>query len=158
MDVQIPPEGVPALLDFGIPAPEGMGTLGGVRLYFTFSQGRPSGLFPVGLELDGSPCVLMEAGVGPGSLTFVSQLPQGVPVPAQARVTVNEGGHLEPGTMVNVYAWGAQTASGSGALNPDEGGESSILTGTIEVGRIEVLSWQEWNRVTGANQGEGSGS
>src|SRR5690606_20688714 len=63
---------------------------------------------------------------------------------------------LQAGSTVTIYAWGAQTESGTGALNPDEGGEPSIMTDTIEVGTVQVVTSQEWNRMTGANDGYGS--
>lgn len=154
---QIPPDGVAAEFGFEIPAPEGLDTIGGVRLYFTFDRGLPA-IFTPQLFVGGVRRELSGAGSGPSSLTFIAQLPTALPAPAQGGLIVNGSTHLEPGNGVTVYAWGAQTESGTGALNPDEGGEPSVMTTTIEVGRIEVLTWPEWNRLTGANQGEPTGS
>lgn len=154
---QIPPDGVAAEFGFSIPAPAGMDTLGGVRLYFAFED-APPGTFVPQLFVGGVRRELSGAGSGPSSLTFIAQLPTALPAPATAALIVNGSTHLEPGNDVTVYAWGAQTESGTGALNPDEGGEPSVMTDTIEVGRIEVLTWPEWNRLTGANQGEPTGS
>lgn len=157
--LQIPPSGVPAEFTFEVPAPDGLTTLGGVRLHFTFAVGRPaSGLFFPRLLLGGERHTLSDSAMGARSITEICQLPEALQAPLQVRVTVNEDGSLEPGNTVTVYAWGAQTENGEGALNPDEGGNPSLLTATIEVGQIRVLTWEEWNRVTGANQGEETGS
>lgn len=152
--IQIPPSGVPARFPIEIPAPEGLTTLGGVRVYCTFSLERP-GVFVPRLSVEGAPYDLMDSAMGPLSITRISQFPQPVAAPASAEISINEGGSLLPGNTVTVYAWGAQTESGTGALNPDEGGVPSVMTETIEVGTVEVLTWEDWNRLTGANQGEG---
>jgi hypothetical protein len=151
--VQIPPDGASATFDFDVPAPDGMDTLGGIRLYFTFAQKRPEGPFSVSLEIDGVQRDLVQTATGVSSLIYISQFHETTPAPLRATLTVNRWGHLDPGNTVTVYAWGAQTESGTGALNPDEGGESSSMTATINVGTVEVLSWLEWNRLTGANEG-----
>lgn len=155
--VQIAPDGVPAEFPFEIPAPPDLSSLGGVRLYCTFDLAKPSPFEPH-LYLNGVQYPLAVSASGPLSMTFACQLPEAVEAPAQARLVVNESGHLDPGNTVTVYAWGAQTRSGSGALNPDEGGEPSVMTGTIEVGQVQVLSWLEWKRLTGENQGQQLGS
>lgn len=155
MTIQIPPSGIPARFPLTIPAPGDLETLGGVRVYFLFNLARPDVFLPR-LILDGVSRDLMDSALGPTSITRITQLPYSVPAPAEAEISVNEGGSLQPGNTVTIYAWGAQTLSGVGALNPDEGGEPSTMTDTIEVGTVEVVTWQEWNRMTGANQGEGS--
>jgi hypothetical protein len=155
--VQIPPEGVPAEFAFEVPAPDGMSTLGGIRLHCTFSQGRPEDFFSLYLDLNGERCSLVRSGEGATTLTYVSQFHEAVAAPLHAAVTVNQWSHLDPGNTVTLYAWGAQTESGLGALNPDEGGEPSSMTATIDVGTVEVLEWADWNRLTGANQGEQAG-
>jgi hypothetical protein len=155
--VQIAPDGVPAEFAFEIPAPADLSSLGGVRLYFTFDLAKPSPFEPH-LYLDDVQYPLMVSASGPLSMTFACQLPGAVATPAQARLVVNESGHLDPGNTVTAYAWGAQTHSGTGALNPDEGGEPSVMTDTIEVGQVQVLSWLEWKRLTGENQGQPIGS
>jgi hypothetical protein len=155
--IQIPPSGVPAYFSLEIPKPGDLETLGGVRVYCTFALDRP-GLFVPRLSVGGDPYDLMDSAMGPLSITRIAQFPQPVAAPASAQISVNEGGSLTPGNTVTVYAWGAQTESGAGALNPDEGGEQSVMTETIQVGTVEVLTWEEWNRITGANQGEPSGS
>ncbi len=152
--VQIPPSGVPAVFPFSVPAPEGMSTLGGIRVVFTFAVARPD-VFVPRLTVGGTEYALMDAAMGQTSLTRIVQFAQSIAAPADVQVAVNDGGSLEPGNTVTVYAWGAQTESGTGALNPDEGGEPSTMTDTIEVGTVEVLTWEDWNRLTGANQGEG---
>lgn len=151
--VTIPPEGTPAEFTFDVPAPESMNSLGGIRLYFVFGQARPDSSFSVSLDVDGVRRDLTQSGVGPTSVTYVSQFHEVVPAPIRARVIVNQWSHLDPGNTVTLYAWGAQTESGTGVLNPDDGGEHSSMTATIEVGQIEVLDWLDWNRLTGANQG-----
>lgn len=157
---QVPPDGVPAEFRFEIPAPEGLTTIGGVRVYFVFDSQRPDfgDFFPRLYLNDGEPCALSDSGMGPKSITRVCHIPEALTAPVQARLTLNEEGALAPGNGVTIYAWGAQTESGDGALNPDEGDQPSIMTPTIEVGQVEVLTWQEWNRITGANQGEEVGS
>lgn len=149
--VQIPPESVPAEFSFDIPAPDGMTTLGGVRLYFIFAVERPESFFPY-LHINGERKALSESGVGQTSYEMIAQFPESIPAPARAKVTVNGEGHLDPGNTVTIYAWGAQTASGEGALNPDEGGEPSSRTTAIDVGQVEVLTWPEWYRLMGQNQ------
>lgn len=151
--VQIPPSGVPATFPFTVPAPEGMSTLGGIRVLFTFAVARPD-VFVPRLTGSGGEYALMDSAMGAKSLTRIAQFAHSVAAPVDVEVDVNNGGSLEPGNTVTVYAWGAQTESGTGALNPDEGGEPSTLTDTIEVGTVEVLTWEDWNRLTGANQGE----
>lgn len=155
--IQIPPSGAPARFDFEIPAPDGLPTIGGVRVYFTFATERPA-VFVPRLVVGGEVYDLMDSALGPLSITRISQFTQAVPAPVEAEISVNEGGSLTPGNTVTVYAWGAQTETGTGALNPDEGGESSVMTETIELGTVEVLTWEDWNRLTGANQGEPTGS
>lgn len=155
--VQIAPDGVPGELFFEIPAPADLPSLGGVRLYFTFDLARPNPFEPQ-LYLDEVQYPLMVSAGGALSMTFTCQLPRAAAAPAQARLVVNEGGHLDPGNTVTAYAWGAQTRSGTGVLNPDEGGEPSTLTDTIEVGQVQVLTWPEWKRLTGENQGQQLGS
>lgn len=145
--VQIAPDGVPAEFTFSVPAPDGLATLGGVRLYFTFETSRPD-VFAPHLYLNGTPCGLANSANGAKSATFTCQLPTALQAPVEARLVVNEGEHLDPGNTVTIYAWGAQTESGVGALNPDEGGEPSLMTGTIDVGQIQVLSWWDWNLIT----------
>lgn len=153
--VQIPPEGVAAEFDFEVPAPPGMGSISGVKLYFTFGLEHPDlGTFVPRLFLNGEQRDLSDSGTEPLSVTRIAQLLEAVDAPVQARVVVNSEGSLKPGNLVTVYAWGAQTESGEGALNPDTSGEPSTLTDIIEVGQAKVVSWQEWNRITGANQGE----
>lgn len=152
---QIPPDGTAASFEFEIPAPEDLTTIGGVRLYFAFGLQRPDpGRFFPRLYLDGENVSLAEAATGPLSYTRIAQLPAALAAPVLARVTVNEDGSLEAGNSLVIYAWGAQTASGNGALSPDEGDQPSTMTPTIEVGEIDVLTWQEWNRLTGGNIGE----
>lgn len=155
-DLQIPPDGVIAKFPFEIPQPGDFPTIGGVRVYFTFGQDNPSPFQPR-LLLDGVNYTISESATGPMSRTFIAQFPEPVDAPQQAEIWVNDGITLEPGCTVTAYAWGAQTESGTGALNPDEGGEPSTMTETIELGTVTVLSWPEWNRLTGANEGlEGS--
>jgi hypothetical protein len=151
--IQIPPDGVVAKLPFEIPAPGDLTTLGGVRVYFTFNLEQPSAFYPK-LLVGGENKSLSQSASGPLSRTYIAQFPEALSAPQQAEIWINDGGTLQPGNDVTVYAWGAQTESGTGALNPDEGGEPSITTATIEVGNAEVITWQEWNRLTGANQGE----
>lgn len=151
--VQIPPSGVPATFTFEIPAPEGMSTLGGVRALFTFAVARPN-VFVPRLRLNGIEYGMVDSAMGSSSLTRISQFQAPMAAPASAEISVNEGGSLQPGNTVTVYAWGAQTESGTGALNPDEGGEPSTMTETITVGTVEVITWEEWNRLTGANEGQ----
>ncbi|AXH66226.1 hypothetical protein SEA_SATIS_65 [Streptomyces phage Satis] len=155
LTIQIPPSGIPARFPLTIPSPGDLGTLGGVRVYFLFNLARPD-IFVPKLSIDGIPYALMDSALGPTSITRIAQFSSSIPAPVDAEISVNEGGSLQPGNTVTVYAWGAQTLSGVGALNPDEGGEPSTMTDTIEVGTVEVVTWQEWNRMTGANQGEGS--
>ncbi len=150
--IQIPPSGLAAEFTFGVPAPDGMTTLGGLRLYFTFAIARPP-LFSVELALDGVAMDTAVSGSGPVSLVQIAQFQTALTAPAQAVLRLNGTSTLDPGNTVTAYAWGAQTASGSGALNPDEGGQPSTLTAVIEVGSMEVLGWPEWNRLTGADQG-----
>lgn len=155
-DMQIPPDGVIAKLPFEVPQPGDFPTIGGVRVYFTFGQDNPSPFQPR-LLLGGVNYTLTESATGPMSRTFIAQLPAPLDAPQQAEVWVNEGISLDPGCTITAYAWGAQTESGTGALNPDEGGEPSTMTETIELGTVTVLTWPEWNRLTGANEGlEGS--
>lgn len=151
--IQIPPSGIPANFDFEIPAPEGMSTLGGVRMHCVFALARPD-VFALRLRIDGVEQSTMDSAMGPKSITRITQFQQSKNAPVQARLSINEGGSLQQGNSVTVYAWGAQTESGVGALNPDEGGNPSSMTDTIELGTVEVIPWQEWNRLTGANQGE----
>jgi hypothetical protein len=153
MTVKIPPSGIPARFPLEIPRPGDFTTLGGVRVYFIFTQGRPDVFVPQ-LLIDGEQQTLMDSALGPVSITRIAQFTEPIPAPVPAQISVNTGGSLQPGNNVTIYAWGAQTASGRGALNPDEGGEPSTLTETIEVGIAEVVTWQEWNRMTGGNQGE----
>jgi hypothetical protein len=152
--IQIPPSGVPAHFPIEVPAPEGMTTLGGIRVYFLFQNVRPDVFVPKLYEGDssGAELPMMDSASGQKSLTRISQFQEARPAPMQVVVSVNEGGSLEPGNTVTIYAWGAQTESGTGALNPDEGGEPSVMTDTIEVGQVEILTWPEWNRLTGENQ------
>lgn len=155
-DLQIPPSGVIAKLPFEISQPGDLPTIGGVRVYFTFGQDNPSPFYPK-LLIDGVNHTLAESASGPMSRTFVSQFPESLDAPQQAEIWLNDGITLEPGCTITGYAWGAQTESGVGALNPDEGGESSTMTDTIELGTVTVLPWLDWNRLTGANEGlEGS--
>ncbi|MCP9209711.1 hypothetical protein [Streptomyces cucumeris] len=150
---QIPPDGTAAEFIFEVPAPGDLTTLGGIRLYFTFGLERPTpGNFSPNLYVDGDKLNLSDRAMGPLSITNISQFQEPLDAPAQAKVTVNEAGTLSPGNTVTIYAWGAQTESGSGALNPDEGGEPSVMTDTIEVGTVEVLTWQQWNQLTGGSQ------
>jgi len=154
--MQIPPSGVTAKLPFEIPPPGDLPTIGGVRIYLTFSQDNPSVLYPA-LRINDENWTLSQSGGGPMSKTYISQFPESLPAPQQAELWLNEGITLQPGCTVTAYAWGAQTESGTGALNPDEGGQPSLMTDTIELGMVEVITWQEWNRLTGANEGaEGS--
>lgn len=155
--VQIPPSGVPARFTFEIPAPGDLTTIGGVRVYFTFGLARPE-VFVPRLKIGEEVFDLTDSAMGPLSITRICQLTKPVAAPVQAEISVNEGGSLVPNNTVTVYAWGAQTESGTGALNPDEGGQPSVMTETIEVGTVDVLQWEEWNRITGANQGEEGGS
>lgn len=151
--VRIPPDGVPAEFEFEVPAPGELTTLGGVKLYFSFEQDRPSfGDFFPRLYLDGERATLSDSAMGPLSYTKVCRFDESVPAPAQMKVTLNEEGALKVGNTVHIYAWGAQTESGTGALNPDEGDQPSILTDTIEVGVIEVMTWQEWRRLNDGNR------
>lgn len=151
--IQIPPSGVPASFDFEVPAPEGMSTLGGIRMHCVFALGRPD-VFALRLRVDGEEQFTMDSAMGAKSITRITQFEQSRQAPVQAQLSINEGGSLQEGNNVTVYAWGAQTESGVGALNPDEGGVPSSMTETIELGTVEVLSWLDWNRLTGANQGE----
>jgi len=153
--VTIPTDGVPASFTFEVPAPGDLTTLGGIRLYFVFSGQVPNPFVP-GLTLEGTPYDASQTASGPTSRTFAAQFPEALSAPQEAVLTVNEGSVLQAGSTVTIYAWGAQTESGTGALNPDEGGEPSIMTDTIEVGTVQVVTWQEWNRMTGANEGYGS--
>lgn len=154
--MQIPTDGVIAKLPFEIPSPGGLSTIGGVRIYLTFSQDNPSVLYPR-LVIGGENYTISQSAGGPMSKTYVAQLPEPLSAPQQAELWLNEGTALQPGCVITAYAWGAQTESGTGALNPDEGGEPSLMTDTIELGTVEVITWQEWNRITGANEGlEGS--
>lgn len=155
--IQIPPSGVPARFAFEIPGPGDLTTIGGVRVYFTFGLARPD-VFVPRLRINGQDYDLSDSATGSLSLTRICQFLEPVDAPAQAEISVNEGGSLLPNNTVTVYAWGAQTESGTGALNPDEGGQPSVMTETIEVGTVDVLQWEEWNRITGANQGEEGGS
>jgi hypothetical protein len=151
--VQIPPSGVPAEFSFQVPAPSGMDTLGGVRLYFLFATVRPNPFFAA-LLVNGEPTDMMDSSVGSLSIDRIAQFADALDAPISITLKVNDGSTLDPGNNVSVYAWGAQTETGTGALNPDEGGNPSSLTETIEVGSVEIVSWQVWNRMTGANQGE----
>lgn len=156
--IQIPPSGHPAEFGFDIPAPPAMLNIGGVRLHFTFAIGRPeNGDFSPALFLDVNeePVPLSDSAVGPSSVTKICQLNPSLFAPVTARLAINGTGELEPGNTVTIYAWGAQTASGTGALNPDEGGEPSETTDTIEVGTVEILTWEEWYRLVDR---DGSGS
>lgn len=155
--IQIPPDGVTAKLPFEVPAPGDLTTLGGIRVYLTFGLEQPSTFYPK-LLVGGENRTLSESASGPLSRTYIAQFPEALDAPQQAEIWINEGTTLDPGNDVTVYAWGAQTASGTGALNPDEGGEPSVTTDTITVGTVQVITWQEWNRLTGANQGGGGGS
>lgn len=153
--VQIPPDGVSADFSLEIPGPGDLETIGGIKIYFLFNIPRPSVFTPV-LTIGGVEHPLSDHAMGPTSITQVLQLQQSLPAPVQAELSVNRTESLPPGTTVTIYAWGAQTESGEGALNPDEGGQPSTMTETIEVGTAEVITWQEWNRRTGADQGVGS--
>lgn len=154
--IQIPPSGYPAPFGFNISAPPAMYTIGGVRLHFTFAAGRPeNGSFAPTFALDGVPIPLTDSAVGPSSVTKICQLNPALFAPVTAQLVINQAGELAPGNTVTIYAWGAQTLSGSGALNPDEGGEQSFMTDTIEVGTIEILTWEEWYRIVNR---DGSGS
>lgn len=154
--IQIPPSGVPANFDFEVPAPEGMSTLGGIRIHCVFALARPD-VFALRLRVDDEEQFTTDSAMGAKSITCITQFEPSRTAPLQARLSVNEGDSLQPGNNVTVYAWGAQTESGTGALNPDEGGEPSLMTDTIELGTVEVITWEEWNRLTGANEGlEGS--
>ena len=154
-DLQIPPEGVPAEFTFNVPAPAGMTTVGGIKVRLTFVQGRPQGFFSAALYVDGEPVSPMDGGAGPDSAVHLCQIQDGaVAAPARVRVVLNDGSHLDPGNTVTVTAWGAQTEKGVGALNPDPGNNPTVLTGPLQVGTVEVLDWPEWNRLTGANQGQ----
>lgn len=155
--IQIPPSGVPAHFPVNIPAPEGMDTLSGIRMLFTFAQARPDVFVPRLRKGSGEEISTSDGAVGPKSVTRIAQFPA-APAPLAVVLSVNEGGSLEPGNNVTVYTWGAQTQSGEGALNPDEGGEPSTTTDTIEVGTVEVLTWTEWNRLTDESQQEPTGS
>lgn len=150
--IQIPPSGVAATFPVEIPRPGNLETLGGVRVYCMFALARPD-LFTPGLTIGGVERNLPVSATGPSALTFVAHLQEPVDAPAQVEISINEANSLEPGNTVTIYAWGAQTESGQGALNPDEGGQPSTMTETIEVGVVEVVTWQEWNRMTGGNQG-----
>lgn len=155
--MQIPPDGVIAKLPFEIPQPGDLPTIGGVRVHFVFTQSNPSIFYPR-LLIDGESYNLSQSAGGAMSKTFVAQFPTSLDAPQQAEVWVNEGITLQPGSTLTAYAWGAQTESGVGALNPDEGGEPSTTTDTIDLGTIEVITWPEWNRITGANEGLEGGS
>jgi len=155
-DVQIPPDGVIAKLPFEVPQPGDFPTIGGVRVYFVFGQDNPSPFYPK-LLIGGQSVAFSESASGPMSRTFVAQFQEALNAPQQAEVWVNDGITLQPGCTITAYAWGAQTEYGTGALNPDEGGQPSTMTETIELGTVTVLTWPEWNRLTGANEGlEGS--
>lgn len=156
--IQIPPSGQVAEFGFNIPAPPAMVNIGGVRLYFTFAVARPeNGNFAplLLLDFDDEPVPLSDSAVGLSSVTKICQLDPAIFAPITARLRVNETGELEPGNTVTIYAWGAQTPSGTGALNPDEGGEPSMMTDTIEVGTVEIVTWEEWYRIVDR---DGSGS
>lgn len=146
--IQIAPDGVPAEFVFEIPPPSVLTSLGGVRLYFTFNLAAPDPFEPL-LYLGGQQQEVTPSSGGPLSMAFDCHLPAAVPAPVQAKVVVNSTGHLEPGSTVTVYAWGAQTRSGEGALNPDGDGEPTVMTNTIEVGEVQVVTWQEWRRISG---------
>lgn len=154
--VQIPPDGVPANFPLEIPGPGDFTTIGGIKIYFLFDIPRPSVFAPV-LVIGETEQTLSDHAMGATSITQVLQLQESLPAPVQAELSINRTESLPPGTTISVYAWGAQTASGTGALNPDEGGQPSTMTETIEVGTVEVVTWQEWNLMTGADQG-GNGS
>lgn len=154
--MQIPPDGVIAKLPFEVPSPGDLPTIGALRVYLTFGQDNPSVLYPK-LLMGGESYTISQSAGGPMSKTYVAQFPEPLDAPQQAELWLNEGVTLQPGCLITAYAWGAQTESGTGALNPDEGGEPSVMTDTIELGTVEVITWQEWNRITGANEGlEGS--
>lgn len=156
-NVQIPPDGVTAKLSFGIPGPGDFPTIGGVRVHFVFEQANPPVFYPR-LLIGNVNYNLSQSAGGPASKTFTAQFPVPLDAPQQAEIWVNEGITLQPGSTITGYAWGAQTESGTGALNPDEGGEPSTMTDIIELGTIEVITWPEWNRITGANEGLEPGS
>lgn len=156
-DLQIPSDGVTARMSFEMPAPGDLPTIGGVRVYLVFGQYNPSVLYPR-LMVGGASYDLSQSAGGPMSKTFVAQFPVSLDAPQQAELLINEGVTLQAGTTITAYAWGAQTESGTGALNPDEGGEPSTITETIELGTVTVLPWLEWNRLTGANEGLEGGS
>lgn len=153
--VQIPPNGVAADFPFSVPAPDGMSTLGGIRLMFSFTSGAPDlNTFSTLLDVGGEDRGLWDTASGATSVTRATTFHPALAAPADMTVHVNTSGTLQPGDSITVYAWGAQTESGTGVLNPDEGGEPTSFSETIEVGTVEVLDWTEWNRLTGANQGE----
>lgn len=150
--VIIPPDGVPAVLPVELPQPGDFDTIGGVKLRFDFGGPRPA-LFSPGLKISGVSKPVSDKAVGPNSATFISQFSVSVAAPAQGEVIVNESQALAPGTTMTVYAWSAQTPSGEGALNTDGGGEPTTLSSAVEVGSVEVVTWQEWNQRTDADQG-----
>lgn len=153
--VQIPPSGVTADFTFDIPAPDGMSSIGGVKVMFNFTSGAPDpAIFSAALEVAGAAYGMWDAASGATSVTRATTFGQGIAAPASSALHVNDSGTLQPGDAITVYAWGAQTESGNGVLNPDDGGEPTSLSPTVEVGSVEVLDWTEWNRLTGANQGE----
>jgi hypothetical protein len=153
--IQIPPSGTPADFPFDIPAPDGMSTLGGVKLMFSFTSGAPDlATFGTVLEVAGTEYGMWDTASGPTTVTRATTFSQGLAAPASSVIHVNSSGALQPGDSITIYAWGAQTESGKGVLNPDDGGEPTSLSATVEVGTVQVLDWTEWNRITGANQGE----
>lgn len=153
--VQIPPNGVTADLPFDAPAPEGMSTIGGVKLMFAFTSGAPDlNTFSSLLDVGNTDHALWDVASGATSVTRATTFSQPLTAPVGMTVHVNSSGTLQPGDALTVYAWGAQTESGTGVLNPDDGGQPTSLSETVEVGSVQVLDWPEWNRLTGANQGE----
>lgn len=155
LNIDIPPDGTAAEFPLELPRVGDFETVGGVKIYFVFDRSYPNPFRP-SVVIGETRHFLSDYAMGPVSLTKTLQFPQSLPAPVQMVLTVNARDTLPVNSTITIYAWSAQTESGQGALNPDEGDNPSILSDTVEVGTVTVISWQEWNRRTGADQGGGS--
>lgn len=147
---QVPPSGVPAVFTVEVPAPEGMDTVAGVRLRCV-GTANATGLRPV-VKVDGDRGYILSRNTVPGGRTWDVIFPAH-PAPASVEITCDF--HLEQpeNSSLTLTAQGAQTETGAVPMNPDAGGDPTFFGGSVEVGRIEILSWLEWRRL---NEGGGS--